>query len=395
VNILLIACTEPGVLSNGPSIILTNTIREWPSGSHDAIRVVLLKEQRDAAQPDTRNGWGSLVTHRATRNSWIRNRMLRAALGGPLIRAEKEFLRVCSDESVTADVAVWFGLSWDPVSLRLPAACHCPVVHHPTDSITRAEVNRVPTLFKGLRIRIARNLERRLLRAGYVRSVYNSPLDAEAGRALAPTDARESIVALPCGIDDGLFAPPAVKVQYSRTRIAFSGVMNYRPNVDAALFLVKKVLPCIKADVEVRIVGRNPLPEVEKLQESDPRVIVTGAVANVADELRLSDIYVAPMVSGVGILNKVLEAMACGLPVVLTPLVAGNFPRRSKSMLVAQSAPEIALAIDMLAADRDLRLRLAADSVNYVNSPDWSWNARAANLRSLLAACAQPKRVLT
>ena len=394
-NILLIACTEPGALSNGPSIILTNTIREWPSGSNDRIRIMLLTEQLDPAPPEGNNSWDGLVVRRVKRNSRIRNRMLRAAFGGRLIRAEKEFLSACLNESSSCDVAVWFGLSWDPVSLRLPAACHCPVVHHPTDSITRAEANRLQNWSKKLRFIIARSLETRVLRAGYVRSVYNSPLDAQTSRSLAPAEASNQIVAMPCGIDDRLFMPPLARIQSPKTTIAFSGVMDYRPNVDAALFLVNEVLPFITADVEIRIIGRSPAPEVEKLRGLDPRVVVTGAVASVADELQRSDIYVAPMISGVGILNKVLEAMACGLPVVLTPLVAANFPAPSKSMLVAASALEIARALDRLAEDRNLRLELAAESVRYVKGPDWSWNVRAVNFRSLLAECAQSARGLT
>jgi glycosyltransferase involved in cell wall biosynthesis len=103
-----------------------------------------------------------------------------------------------------------------------------------------------------------------------------------------------------------------------------------------------------------------------------------------AAELREGDIFVAPMVSGGGISNKVLEAMASGLPVVTTPLVAENFPDKPKAMWVATTNKDIASSIDMLANDRELRTRMAFDAAEYIRSGNWSWQTRADKLVKLL-----------
>jgi glycosyltransferase involved in cell wall biosynthesis len=303
--------------------------------------------------------------------------MLRAALGGPFAESERLFLQECANHSGDYDVALWLGLSWDPVTLRLPAVCRCPVVQHPTDSITLSEINRLPGPARRLRIKLARSLETRVLRSGYASSIYNSPQDADLARSLIAETEQARIVTMPIGVDSGVFHPATSKPDRQPVRVIFSGVMNYRPNVDAALFLVREVLPLVSANIEIRLIGRNPTAALLQLPKEHAGVVVTGYVPDIAAELREADIFVAPMVSGGGISNKVLEAMASGLPVVATPLVAKSFPDKPPAMPVAATGREIASAIDMLANDRDLRLRLSAAAAEYIRAGQWSWQSRA------------------
>jgi glycosyltransferase involved in cell wall biosynthesis len=258
------------------------------------------------------------------------------------------------------------------------------VIQHPTDSIALAEITRLPCVARPLRIRVARNLEKRVLKAGYTKSIYNSPQDAKFARTLVPESDRERIVALPIGVDTTIFHPAPEKLTNGCVRVIFSGSMNYRPNIDAALALVRDVLPKITSNVEIRLVGRNPAAELLQLAVNNPRVAVTGAVSDIAAELRAGDIFVAPMVSGGGISNKVLEAMASGLPVITTPLVADNFPDRPASMWVASKSEDIAAAIDTLAGNADLRSRRAREAAEYIRTGSWSWQSRADRLIELL-----------
>jgi glycosyltransferase involved in cell wall biosynthesis len=384
VKVLLLACNEAGELNNGPAIILTNLLEEFAIRSDVDAGLGLLKNTEASPRETPRYSPPEPAIFRMARRSSVRSVMLRAALGGPVTMSERAFLSACADQSRHFDVAVWLGLSWDPVSLKLPRACACPVVHHPTDSITLAEINRLPGIAKPLRIGAAQNLEARVLKSGYARSVYNSPQDAKYARSLVPESEQYRIVTLPIGVDTGAFSPGPEKGIRDRVRVIFSGVMNYRPNVDAALSLVNEVLPNVKADIEIRLVGRNPTDALLQLQSRDARVVVTGAVPDIADELRESDIFVAPMVSGGGISNKVLEAMACGLPVVVTPLVADNFPERPGAMWVAKTSKDIASSIDTLANNRELRTRLAIEAAEYMRTGGWSWKLRADRLIKVL-----------
>ena len=388
-RILLLSYAEPGELSNGPSIILTNMAAGFKKRPGIDIRVGILRDGSspvaDAPPPPVGE---QIVAFQFYRNQNVRSVMLRAALGGPLAAAESAFLAACAEESKRCDIVVWLGLSWDPVSLRLPSACSCPVVNHPTDSITLAEINRLPGAAQSLRIFVARRLETRVLNAGYTKAIYNSPQDARYAASLLPPSRRSQIVTLPIGIDTDMFHPEPCRSGTRQIRVVFSGVMNYRPNVDAALSLIRGVRPHIVENVEIRIIGRNPAPELVSLSKETPGVTVTGAVPNIADELRNSDIFVAPMVSGGGISNKVLEAMACGLPVVTTPLVADNFPDRPGAMIVATTEKEIAAAIDTLVQDGDLRSRLSVEASEYMRTGTWCWQARADRLLGLLKECA-------
>ncbi len=103
-------------------------------------------------------------------------------------------------------------------------------------------------------------------------------------------------------------------------RIVFTGVMNYRPNAEGCIWFVREILPLVRREVPgatFSIVGSQPTPEVQRLAEV-PGVEVTGFVDDTRRWLRRASASVAPLRIARGIQNKVLEAMAMGLPVVGT-----------------------------------------------------------------------------
>lgn len=126
---------------------------------------------------------------------------------------------------------------------------------------------------------------------------------------------------VPNGVDLDYFRPEPNGVAGGETPIiAFVGVMNYRPNVDAvshfcdAIFpLVQKCLP----QVQFWIVGRSPTRRVRALARRS-HVTVTGSVPDVRPYLKQASLSVAPFRIARGVQNKVLESMAMGIPVVGT-----------------------------------------------------------------------------
>jgi sugar transferase (PEP-CTERM/EpsH1 system associated) len=129
------------------------------------------------------------------------------------------------------------------------------------------------------------------------------------------------------GIDVSSFwpaGPPA-----DGARVVFCGVFNYRPNERGAVWFAREVWPAIKArrpDAVLTFVGAHPTSQVLKLAERDRSIEVTGAVPDVRPWLWRSAVAIAPLAEARGLQNKVLEALAAGLPTVTTRVVADGLP---------------------------------------------------------------------
>ena len=151
------------------------------------------------------------------------------------------------------------------------------------------------------------------------------------------------------GVDLKYYGP---QPELARARhMVFTGVMNYLPNVDGCEFFAREVLPLLYGrypDLRFTIVGSNPTPAVHALAKL-PGVAVTGFVDDTRPWLAQAAISVAPLRIARGIQNKVLEAMAMGLPVVGTLSATQGIEGVSgHDYLVADSAASQADAIAQL-----------------------------------------------
>lgn len=157
---------------------------------------------------------------------------------------------------------------------------------------------------------------------------------------------------IPNGVDPDRF--PAGASPRVAHQITFHGVMGYAPNVDAAVWATREILPRIRAvqpAARLVLAGRGPSPEVQHLA-STPGVTVTGEVPDVAPWLRETAVYLCPMRRGTGIKNKLLEAMAAGAPCVVTPLSLQGIPAvDGRDLLVGEDADELAGHVLTLLAD--------------------------------------------
>ena len=81
-----------------------------------------------------------------------------------------------------------------------------------------------------------------------------------------------------------------------------------------------------RPDARLIVVGSDPAREVRALALADPSIAVTGAVPAVQPYLWTAALSIAPLWMTQGVQNKVLEALAAGLPVVTTPSVAAGLP---------------------------------------------------------------------
>ncbi|HEX5002812.1 MAG TPA: glycosyltransferase [Bacteroidia bacterium] len=223
---------------------------------------------------------------------------------------------------------------------------------------TKQRLNDAPALMKPLfrrELKLVRQFEEESFR-WFRKHLVISDSDR---KQLAITDSK-SIVILPNGV--------RIQEQLSDSAdksidVLFVGNMQYRPNVDAATFLVKEIMPFVwkkLPEASVTLCGADPSSEVRKLESS--LVQVTGWVENVEVYYKKAKVFVAPMRIGTGLQNKLLEAFAAGLPVITTPLSATPLSGlQDEDYLVSNSAGSFAENIVRLLTDSALRTRVGTN----------------------------------
>jgi glycosyltransferase involved in cell wall biosynthesis len=192
--------------------------------------------------------------------------------------------------------------------------------------------------------------------------------EAEAARTLLEAG---RVRVLPNGVDTEFFTP-ARGGTVDRS-LLFTGLMNYEPNVEAVGFFCGEVLPLIVREAPgtmFHVVGSKPADEVLALRSE--RVIVHGFVPDTRPYFRDAETVVVPLLHGGGTRLKILEAAACGKPIVTTTLgVEGLDFRPGEDLLVADSAGEFVEAVLALGGDEGLRRRLGRNARAVALGYDW------------------------
>jgi polysaccharide biosynthesis protein PslH len=163
-------------------------------------------------------------------------------------------------------------------------------------------------------------LERRAANA-FGATLLVSPYEARAFTDLAP-ETKARVHAMANGVDLDYFSPTqggARPYAAGESPVVMTGMMDYRPNIEGAIWFAKRVLPAVRAaipDARFYIVGAKPSDSVCALASAD--VVVTGRVADVRPYLAHAAAVVAPLRLARGIQNKVLEGLAMARPLVAT-----------------------------------------------------------------------------
>jgi len=167
----------------------------------------------------------------------------------------------------------------------------------------------------------------------------------------------------PNGVDAEFFSPDdQTPGAYDADTISFIGRMDYYPNQECMQRFCKDVWPLLRArraDLKLLIVGADPSPAIRALGDL-PGVTVTGSVPDVRPYIRGSALMVAPLAIARGTQNKILEAMAMGVPVVTSRVAAGGVDAEAgQHLLVADAPGDIADTILRVVEDPIERRRLA------------------------------------
>jgi sugar transferase (PEP-CTERM/EpsH1 system associated) len=230
--------------------------------------------------------------------------------------------------------------------------------------------------------RLLRDYERRICEKSAA-VLVSTEREAQLVHEIQP---RANVQVVPNGVDTEYFNPTAKRCEPRAKSIIFTGDMAYFPNQQATSYFAKRVLPAIRRsvpDARFFVVGRNPSREVLKLQEI-AGVTVTGFVEDVRTYLAQAQIFVAPFIISAGIQNKILEAMAFGLPVVATTRVLqGLSPAAATVVEIGDTPEELAAKVIGLLTEPDRAARKGIEGRRLV-SDEYNWDRSAARLLDLL-----------
>lgn len=166
-----------------------------------------------------------------------------------------------------------------------------------------------------------------------------------------------------------------ISASYDVDKICFLGNMRSMQNQDAAIYFANEIFPQIKQmypTAKFYIVGSLPPANIQALASDD--IIITGFVDNLEGFIKDSCLMVAPIRVAAGIQNKVLVAMGCGIPVVMTSLISRAIPelRDKENCLICDGEGNIAKACMELIADPTMRNSIAAKGYDMVKN-HYSW----------------------
>lgn len=257
-----------------------------------------------------------------------------------------------------------------------------PVVFDSVDSITllfewvlRSGPHWRSRLLARLDLARTRHYESHLLER-YLRVLITSPGDKKFLAQLSNlSNAEDRLVVLPNGVDLDYFAP--LDRSREAATLVFTGKMSYHANVAAALDLAKEIMPRVwqrLPDAKLIIAGKDPTAELLALTpESRGRINVTGTVPDLRPYLAQATVAVSPMRYGVGIQNKVLEAMAMATPVITTSQTLTALQTKpGQDILTADTPQAMVQAVLTLLTDDALRHRIGQAGRRYVETyHDW------------------------
>jgi glycosyltransferase involved in cell wall biosynthesis len=188
---------------------------------------------------------------------------------------------------------------------------------------------------------------------------------------------------IPNGVNPKLFKYNNTNDKYSNV-IVFFGKMDYQPNIDAVVWYMNNVHSLVNKDVLLYIVGIHPTAAVYRFMKENSNVVVTGFIDDPYEIIKSALAVIAPMQTGAGIQNKILESMALEKIVITTSLAAQPIvgAQNKVHLLIADEPAQFAEYINELHQNGEVYKEIAQNAGRLV--ADYSWNRYEISLNALI-----------
>ena len=232
---------------------------------------------------------------------------------------------------------------------------------------------------------------------------YELTLSKKFDRTLTVTDKDRLLLKWLTQSDNVRYFPHAYEVasqipEYTTRKphtLVFVGTYSHQPNVDAAEWLCKEIFPAIQKkypDAILYLIGPGPSSEMKRAGELNSNIKVTGFVDDVNVYLKECSVFISPLRFGGGVKNKVLAAMAQGIPVVSTGVGAeGIDGADSTNILVGDSVEKLVECVSRLFEDRKEASLFGVNG--WQNVKQWySWESVIKKLESIYSEAERTKK---
>jgi glycosyltransferase involved in cell wall biosynthesis len=259
----------------------------------------------------------------------------------------------------------------------------CPKTLDYMDALSKGMERRIQKV--NLFTRIAISMEAQRLKE-YERRVFSyfefqTIISAQDQNYIAHPDQKQMLV-LPNGIDGTFFENLDVVQKFD---FVFVGNLSYPPNIDAVNYILDNILP-LYPNKTLLVAGAKPSKQIVSKISKVKNCTLLAGVKDIRTAYLQGKIFLAPMQIGTGMQNKILEAMALGIPCITSSLVNNAIQGKQKKHLwVADQIHEIKEGVDWLLADENNYKKIQEDAKVFIKN-QYQWTEIIARLHKKISS---------
>ena len=218
----------------------------------------------------------------------------------------------------------------------------------------------------------------------YERSIFDyfetKTIISEQDKEYISHPQKSKIVCIANGIDSSFFEEQNHTAEFD---LVFVGNLSYAPNIEAVDYIANQLLPK-NIKLTCLISGASARSSVQKTCNSNQQITLQGWVTDIRTTYCRGRIFIAPMMIGTGMQNKLLEAMALGVPCITTSLANNAIKAiHRESIYVANTAIEFQEAIEILTTNNELYQRIAQQGKEFVLK-NYNWEKATSVLKETI-----------